>query len=828
MNPPLAAVTASAALSIIVKATVLLGVAAAVQVVLRRRASAATRHFVWTLAIVGVILLPLASLVVPEWPVVVRTAPQTMEPVPVVSHADVPFGSTAAAAPRTVSAVPSRETPRAPDFSWPTLLAVVYVAGVIAMLMHLMVQHWMVRRSARRATAVRDAEWTRLLDDCARRLGVTRPVRLLLSREHTVPSAIGLRRSSIVLPAVARMWADDRRRAVVLHEMAHVARFDCLTQTLACLACTVYWVHPAAWWVARQLRIERELACDDRVIAAGTRPREYAGHLLEIAYSLGGHRTPALAVSMARPHELEGRMLAALDERRNRTVPAARLRLASATTAAMLLFPLATVAPTVAPAEPAGRPGAVTPMSQVPTPTSDVRDANPAATTLEGLSVSASTTALGVLQQGVPGTWELRPGKTEGMVRLRLVETNSWFSSDIPIDRLEGLTAAQLSGPGGPIEFRLKRDAGTFSFEGVLREGVAAGTFSFLADPAFPAELEKRGFARPTSREQYQMARHDIGYAFLDELNAQGYAKPETSELVRAGQHGVRVDYLRNMGALGYRLGTLAPLITLRDHGVTPAYVRALQDAGYKDLSPDELRRARDHGVTPEYVRAMRDAGYGSLPIDDLIKARDHGVTAEYLQAMREAGYGSLPLDEVVRARDHGVSADYLKAMRDAGYGSLALDELINARDHGVTPEFVRRLGEAGYRELPIEQAIRARDHGVSADYAGELHKLGYTLPLDDLIRARDHGVSVDFVRGMAELGHDKLPMDELVRLRDHGVTPEYAREIKALGYDDLTPDDLVTLRDYGLTPEKIRDANTRAGTRLPIDLLKSLARGGM
>ena len=99
---------------------------------------------------------------------------------------------------------------------------------------------------------------------------------------------------------------------------------------LAAAACAVYWFHPAAWWIARRLRIERELACDDRVIAAGTEARDYAGHLLEIAYSLGGHRAPALAVSMARRHQLEGRLLAALDAARNRTSPALRVRAAAA------------------------------------------------------------------------------------------------------------------------------------------------------------------------------------------------------------------------------------------------------------------------------------------------------------------------------------------------------------------------------------------------------------------------------------------------------------------------------------------------------------------
>ena len=53
-------------------------------------------------------------------------------------------------------------------------------------------------------------------------------------------------------------------------------------------------------------------------------------------------------------------------------------------------------------------------------------------------------------------------------------------------EQLEGLTAAQLTGAGGPVQFRLRRDAGTFTFEGVLRNGVGAGTFSFAADPNFP------------------------------------------------------------------------------------------------------------------------------------------------------------------------------------------------------------------------------------------------------------------------------------------------------------------------------------------------------
>ena len=108
------------------------------------------------------------------------------------------------------------------------------------------------------------------------------------------------------------------------------------------------------------------------------------------------------------------------------------------------------------------------------------------------------------------------------------------------------------------------------------------------------------------------------------------------------------------------------------------------------------------------------------------------------------------------------------------------------------------------------------------------MRERGYgTLTIDELINARDHGVDVDYVSGMHALGYANLPIAGLVRMRDHGVTPRYVEELKALGYDGLTAEDLVLLRDHGATAERIRAANTRAGTRLPIDMLRSLARSG-
>jgi beta-lactamase regulating signal transducer with metallopeptidase domain len=740
----------STELEIIVKASAVLGLAALVHVALGRRASAATRHLVWTIAICAVIVLPILSFALPAWAVVVRTAPMTTPNASL--GVDAVRESADDAAPSSVAArLASAAVPAPAAVSWPTVMITVYSAGLLVMLIHLAIQRRSLRRLSGEASQVEDADWSRLLSDCARSMEVQRQVRLLRSRERTMPMALGTYRPAIVIPAIADTWSYDRRRAVVLHELAHVARYDCFTQTLAFVACAIYWFHPGAWFAARRLRIEREIACDDRVIAAGAQAREYAGHLLEIAYASSSQRAPALAVGMARPRQLEGRMLAVLDAARDRTVPPIRLRVASAAIAAALLVPLATVTATTAPAiANAER------VVAVAAPRSEI--------------AQAADAAIGSAQPQLPGTWEIRPTTVEGTVHLRLTEGRSSSGTNVTIARLEGLTGIRITDAGGPVQFRLRRDAGTFTFEGVVRKGVGAGTFSFAPDPNFPAELAKRGFARPTALEQYQLARHDVGYAFVDELNRQGYAKPQTADLVRAGQHGVQLTYLQEMGALGYRLGSLSPLIQLRDHGVTPEYVRELAALGYKGLTADEVRRARDHGVTPEYVRAMRDGGYGSLPMEQLINARDHGVTEEYIRALADAGHGKLPLDQVVRARDHGVSSEYARDMRQLGYG----------------------------------------------------------VPIGELVRARDHGVTAEFVREMAALGYSKLPLESLIRVRDHGVTPAYVREVKALGYDQVAIEDLVTLRDHGLTADRIKAANARAGTRLPIDMLKSFAAGGM
>ena len=326
-------------LALLVKATALLGVAFLAYLLVARRASAAARHLLWTLAVAGLLVLPLFAAVVPGWARLEVPAPggtavaEGVAPVARFAADSMPSVMTTEAG--SITAAPSANGGEQLDAA-----ALLYGIGVVILLLRLAAQRWSIARLTRRATTVSDAGWTRLVEDGASRLGVRRFVSVRRSLEHTMPMAVGIRRPSILLPAEADDWSDDRRRAVVFHELAHVARHDCLIQTLAAIACAIYWVHPGAWWMARRLRVERELACDDRVLSAGAHADDYACHLLEIAYALRSDVAPALAVTMAAPHQLEGRLRALLDGERRRTPPRLRTRLAAGAVMALVVATL--------------------------------------------------------------------------------------------------------------------------------------------------------------------------------------------------------------------------------------------------------------------------------------------------------------------------------------------------------------------------------------------------------------------------------------------------------------------------------------------------------
>ena len=151
----------------------------------------------------------------------------------------------------------------------------------------------------------------------------------------------------MLLPDEAHDWPLERRRSVLLHEMAHVARWN-ERRVVAEVVLAINWFNPLVWVAVARLRVEREHACDDVVLARGTRASDYASDLLNLARTLRPAADPSFAsLPMARESELEGRLVAILDPRRRRGSARLRVRVLSAVLAAPFITNVAARHPAV-------------------------------------------------------------------------------------------------------------------------------------------------------------------------------------------------------------------------------------------------------------------------------------------------------------------------------------------------------------------------------------------------------------------------------------------------------------------------------------------------
>lgn len=328
---------------ITLKATIVL-MAAWLMTRLMARGSAAGRHLVWTLAIVAVLALPLVQFAGPRWDLPVLPAPAATPgdrgQAPATDTSRLSDVAISAPAP-LAEGQPSLPPPPAMSIDWSMLLIAVWLAGVTIALVRLAAGLLWVSSLTRRATPVTDAQSLAMLDEAAAALGVIAPVSLRSSDDTAIPVACGIRTPAILLPLDATEWSTERLRVVLLHEMAHVARRDCLVQSIAQLARAAHWFNPLAHLATARLRAEQERACDDLVLAAGTDAPVYADHLFEIARTFKTDRFPAwAALAMARPSQLEGRVMAILDDRRNRRPLTLWVRAAVSGAALALVLPI--------------------------------------------------------------------------------------------------------------------------------------------------------------------------------------------------------------------------------------------------------------------------------------------------------------------------------------------------------------------------------------------------------------------------------------------------------------------------------------------------------
>ena len=262
---------------------------AAVSLVLRLvpRKNSQTRFAVWLATLLAIAVLPLLRA---EW--------RPHSPQSVNGHALV-----------TIPA------------AWATYVILVWAAIAIAGLLRVAVGLWTLRRLRRNCTQVPTQLLGGELRTAITEFQKTRRVSILVSPQVKVPGAIGFLRPAVVLPPwLAEDLTAIELKYVVLHELAHLERWDDWTTLAQKLVKAVLFFHPGVWWIERKLFLDREMACDDAVLARAGSARVYAQCLARVAEKSFLRRQFALAQSAVdRVRQLSLRLAQILDEDRPRS-----------------------------------------------------------------------------------------------------------------------------------------------------------------------------------------------------------------------------------------------------------------------------------------------------------------------------------------------------------------------------------------------------------------------------------------------------------------------------------------------------------------------------
>jgi hypothetical protein len=246
-------------------------------------------------------------------------------------------------------------------------------------------------------------------------------------------------------------------------------------------------------------------------------------------------------------------------------------------------------------------------------------------------------------QNAISGTWSIEPASRQGKIELDL-RTDDEFGRGHSHDSSQytaqdiGLQPSDLSSPAHPVHFTMRRDAGTIDFTGTAGDGVGAGHFTFTPSAAYGDALAKRGFDRPSAREQLAATTLDISVAYIDAIAATGVRPSSYGNLIAFRALGVTPEGIRD---LRRQFGNVdeGNVITFTALHITPQYAAEMRAAGVSDLDPHTLVSLRALHVDAAYIKELASAGYSNLTGPELEQLKAMNVDASYIRRVRAHGY---------------------------------------------------------------------------------------------------------------------------------------------------------------------------------------------
>jgi beta-lactamase regulating signal transducer with metallopeptidase domain len=475
-----------------------------------------------------------------------------------------------------------------------------------------------------------------------KRLGIRRAIRYCECHLLRVPAVIGLFRPVVLLPVRALTGlSTEQLEAVVAHELGHIKRLDIAVNFVQVIAETLFFFHPAVWWLNKRIRADREDCCDDVAITACG---STVGYARALATMEDWRDVPYFAMA-ATGSPVAARVARLLGMRQDST---------SARTAGVVTASLVLATALIAGAVSIGvaNPAVAQIVAPVDTP-SAVADAEPVAVA----DVEAEADVEPELGQPVKTRPEANPLPASKPVRApRPVSAPKPLRERSPPNAPNPAVPAAPPAPEQPAPAPPAPAARTappfiqdMSSVGLdnLDVDMLIALRSQGVTSAFVREVRTTGLD-PDADMLLAMKVHDVTPAYVKEVRDMGF-DPRADEIVAMKIHGLTPEYVKDVRALGFN-PRAEELIAMKVHGITPDYVRDMRAAGF---NPDtqQLIAMKVHDVTPEYRKALEGAGF-KLSVDELVQAKVMDITPQFVARAGSHGFKNLSIDKLIALKN--------------------------------------------------------------------------------------------------------------------------------------------------------------------------------
>jgi beta-lactamase regulating signal transducer with metallopeptidase domain len=536
------------------------------------------------------------------------------------------------------------------DFAW---LARGWLIGVFLLALRIAFGLFVIEQLRRRnLIALPDALIERF-QALQARLGIQRGIRYAECALVNVPAVIGFFRPVVLIPLRALTGlSPEQLEALVAHELGHIKRFDVAVNFVQVITETLFFFHPAVWWLNKRIRADREDCCDDIAVSAAGSKVGYAKALATIAH---WRDVPDFAMA-ATGGPVAARVARLLgvnrDGSRTAGVFTASVVLAAALMAGAVSLGFADSAqaqtrtdePSL-PAPPAPAPVAPPAPAAKPAPA-----ARPAAAARPAPAAKPAPMARPApAPKPAPGVGE-------------------------QVEEKDDVTS--------PEEIEIRSDV---SFIEEMRDVVGEVDVDDLI------ALKNQG----------------VTAKYISQLRSRGL-NASVDQIIAMKTHDITPNYVKQVRDMGFD-ASIDDLIAFKVHDVSAEFVQQIRGMGFA-ADADAIVAMKVQGVSAEFVKQMRDLGL-KFDQDELIAMRVHGITAEYVKAMRANGF-DVDADQLIAMRVHDVTPEYRKSLESAGL-KVNVDDLVHAKVMDITPAFISKVNSHGFRNLDLDQLIALKNADV-------------------------------------------------------------------------------------------------------------------